>query len=229
VVEWTELDARGGAVAPLEADATPEARAVAVHRRCRRQVGWTGALETERSSWYLLRDGALVAFDHASFGADCRPHWHVQPARGADRSVERALRRHLAQRHPGGRPDLPEHLDRTRAFLDAGRDERALDALESADLEIERLAVRLDAGGLDDETRLAHQQELDALREARARLVHAMRERQVPGTPAPARPRPGPAADPGTERLLAPGAPAPRQTTPPSDARPEPAGGATPD
>lgn len=213
LVEWRELDVRDGVVAPAAPGAGPaEALAVAVHRRCHRQVGWTTSREVARSSWYLLRGGRLEAFDHASFGADCRPAWHLVPAAEADLGVAQALTRYLAQRHPEGVPDLAEHLDRTTARLEAGRSERVRDALESADLEIARLEDRLDTGGLDEETRLADQEALDALRAARTRLERAVRARAGEDVAAPAAPEaPAPA---GRERLLAPGAPEPRPATP---------------
>ena len=187
LLAWRELDVRDGALAPAGSEAAPaEARAVLVHRRCRRQVGWTERREVERSSWFLLRAGGLVAFDHAVFDAGCRVQWQAWPTRQEDRAVERALARHLASRHPAGRPGLAERLDHARARLEVGRGERALDTLATADREIERLTEKLAKGGLDDETRLAHEEELDALRRARARLVAAVRARQDPeeeGTP----------------------------------------------
>lgn len=179
LLAWRELDVRDGALAPSGSEASPvEARAVLVHRRCRRQLGWTERREVERSSWFLLRKGGLVAFDHAVFDAGCRVQWHVWPTRQEDRPVERALARHLASRHPAGRPGLAERLDHTRARLEVGRGERALDTLAAADREIERLREKLAQGGLGDETRLAHEEELDALRRARARLVAAVRARR---------------------------------------------------
>lgn len=199
----------GGALVAPEA-AAPGDRALGAYRVCRRQVTWTRSLETARLSWYLLRDGALVAYDHAAFAADCTPVWSTRPAAEDDRAVERALRGYLQQRHPDAEASLPERLVKARSWLAAGRDDVVLSTLEEADRRIEALRSRLDAGGLDDAEREALTDELDAVSRERAALAREAKQLVRGRGPAAPAPAPGASDRAPAEGLLQPGAPPPR-------------------
>lgn len=107
---------------------------VVVRRRCR---DWEGRerWSDERASWFLLREGGLVAYDHWRFGPRCSLRSALRPvaADSPSRATERDLRRWLDQRHPPGRLPIELRFRRGIAYAEAGRDAEARAALRSGD------------------------------------------------------------------------------------------------
>jgi hypothetical protein len=150
---------------------------VVVARECSDWVGrerWSD----ERSTWFLLEDGRVVAFDHFSFGPRCglanafRPVDAGSPAR----VNERDLLRWLEQRRPPGRLPVEIRFSRGHAYVAAGRLEEAEAMLRFADdaldareeLESPREVSLEEAAAFDAESR--------RLRGLRADLSAAIRE-----------------------------------------------------
>ncbi len=110
---WEPLD-------PASAETASGTVGVATSRRCLQREGWRRR-EVPRSSWFLFRDGALVAWDHGVFGPGCSVEAHFRPAREEDLAEERTLVRWLAQRFPEARPDVSERMRMGLAYVEAGR------------------------------------------------------------------------------------------------------------
>jgi|GEM_PF-2064682 len=135
---------RGGlweAISAREAVRDPAGEiAILSVRRCRDWVGRERWRAT-RSSWFILRDDALEAFDHWRFGPRCALGNAFAPAPPELLETERTLRRFLEQRHPPAPPPLAIRFQRGLAYLGAGRRAEARAELAAGD---QALAARQD-------------------------------------------------------------------------------------
>jgi hypothetical protein len=158
---WEEVE-------PSDAAADPAGElAVIAVRRC---GDWTGRRhwEAERASWFVLRDGALAAFDHWSFGPRCALGNAFAPSPPALLETERTLRRFVDQRHPPAPPPLAIRFRRGLAFQAAGRRSEARAELQAGDAALasrEDLWRERDASPLEQETFRLESEELYRLRE----------------------------------------------------------------
>jgi hypothetical protein len=136
--------------------------------------------ETRRGSWYLLRAGRLLAFDHAGFGPACAARPAFEPAAGSDVAVERSLQRWISQRFPPEAVPPEERLARGLRLLEHGRREEATRELFALDQRLDELARRqneFETPDADERARLAREEE--QLRPLRAQLHHALAERDA--------------------------------------------------
>jgi hypothetical protein len=135
----------------------------------------------ERPSWFLLRGGRVVAYDHWRFGPRCSLTNHFRPARTGDRDAERTFLRFVAQRFPAPPPEPEVRFARGHAFLEAGRPEDARRALESGDRAMDAWRAAHEHHDLAPEAQAALDAREKSLRRARAELsvalARALRER----------------------------------------------------
>jgi hypothetical protein len=129
--------------------------------------------QSERNSWYIFVAGALASYDHVEFGEACRPQSHYHPSGVEQVSMERALIRYAAQRHPGSAPGTEEMLDKGLALVSVGRLEDARRMLRKADRELDFMTE--DHESLPDEERKQLETEERRLRALRAKLSRAIR------------------------------------------------------
>jgi hypothetical protein len=150
---------------------------VVVGRECSDWVGrerWSD----ERTSWFLLQDGRVVAFDHFRFGERCglanafRPVAAGSPAR----ANERDLLRWLEQRRPPGRIPLELRFSRGQAYVAAGRLEEAEAMLRFADDALDAREDLERPREVSDEEAAAFDAEGRRLRGLRGDLSSAIRE-----------------------------------------------------
>jgi hypothetical protein len=89
---WTPLD-------PAAATSETGPIAVVAGRSC---TEWEGLErhESARASWFLLRGGAVVAFDHDDFAPRCEAIPSYVPTPLEDIAIERMLMRYATQRWP---------------------------------------------------------------------------------------------------------------------------------
>jgi hypothetical protein len=151
--------------------------AVVAGRRCSVREGLHTA-RAERSSWFLLSAGALVAFDHDGFSAGCTPLPAFQPASRDDVAVERQLVRYVSQRWPDDAVPAEQRLGRGLALIARDRPDDALAELQALDRRIAELLRREQDPEETGEAsaREAWREEVERLRPLRAQLHHALRE-----------------------------------------------------
>jgi len=170
---WTRLDP--------PRDAIPAGRVgVIAGRRC---TFWEGVRwrRVERASWFLLRDGALVAFEDDAFGPRCVTRPVFEPTRGDDVPVERMLVRYVSQRWPIDTIASGDHLTRGLRLLALDRPADADAELRALDLQIRDLERRQDDEAVADPAqRAALREQLAELRGQRAQLERAIRDREDP-------------------------------------------------
>ena len=180
-VEVTELrllavDAQPwAALAVADAERASGAVGVIAGRRC---VAWQGTrrLRMDRASWFLLRDGQLVAFDHDGFAAHCAPRPLFEPASAADVPLERMLARYVSQRWTSDAVPAEDRLARGLRLLAQGREDDAWTELRALDLRIDELArrqVEANTGAAAETSALREEEE--RLRPQRAELQRALR------------------------------------------------------
>jgi hypothetical protein len=134
-------------------------------------------VRAERSSWFLLSAGSLVAFDHDGFSAGCTPLPAFQPASRDDVAVERMLVRYVTQRWPDDAVPAEERLARGLALIARDRPDDALAELHALDRRIAELERReQDPETGDASSRETWHEEAERLRPLRAELHHALRE-----------------------------------------------------
>jgi len=170
---WTALD-------PARAASASGRVGVVAGRRC---TFWEGVRRTrvERASWFLLRDGALEAFDHDSFEARCVPRPVYEPTRGEDVPVEHMLVRYVSQRWPVDVVPPEARLVRGMRLLALGRTGDAEAELRALDLQIGELERRQnDAETADPAERERLREQEEELRPLRAQLRRAIREQEDP-------------------------------------------------
>lgn len=134
---------------------------------------YVGYQAEDRSSWYLLRGGSLVAWDHWTYGARCVPENSFRPARSEDRYTEKTLLRFAAQRFPNPVTPYETRFDRGLAYLEAERIDEARRMLKAGDRAIDSVAndhLHREAG----ETRTELRAEEEHLRRRRAELSVAI-------------------------------------------------------
>jgi len=166
---WSSVDLAAG-------EALPGDVGVIAGRRCHSREGLT-TREVERGSWYLLRAGALFAFDHWGFGANCADLPLFAPAAASQVGLERSLMRYLSQRWPVVEIPGEQRLARGLALLAQGRSEDAayeLYALDRHIAELERRQSDYETPDAGERERLQQQEE--QLRPLRAQLLHALRD-----------------------------------------------------
>jgi hypothetical protein len=166
---WRPLD-------PAAAEAQHGAVGVIAGRRCTWREGLSRH-EVERGSWYLLRGGALDAFDHEGFGAECasRPAFEPNPPEGVP--LERSLTRYLSQRWPVVEVPGEQRLARGLRLLERGRSEDArseLHALDRRIAELDRRQSEYETPDAEERERLRAEEE--RLRPLRAQLHRALAE-----------------------------------------------------
>jgi hypothetical protein len=165
---WQTLDAEAAAAHPGELG-------VVTGRRCT----WREGLErhqVDRASWFLLSEGALRAFDHQGFGAECASRPGFEPANAGQVPLERTLMRYLSQRWPVAEIPADQRLARGLALLDRGRTEDAGYELQALDRRIEEVSRRQnDVDTPDEAERRSLREEEARLRPERAQLYHALR------------------------------------------------------
>jgi hypothetical protein len=164
---WTPVEpsAAGGIGGPL---------AVVAGRRCTQREGLDRE-ESDRASWFLLRHGAVLAYDHDGFASLCEAVPAYVPAPRTDVEIERMLVRYVTQRWPGDRVSPDERPSRGLALLEADRPDDALLELQALDRDIAELERRKEETE-DEALRKAWRGELARLGPLRARLHHALRE-----------------------------------------------------
>ncbi len=165
---WTALDLS-------DAERASGAVGVIAGRRC---VVWQGVrrLRMDRASWFLLRGGQLVAFDHDGFAADCAPRALFEPASAGDVPLERMLARYVSQRWPSDAIPAEDRLARGLRLLAQGREDDAWTELRALDLRIDELARRQVAADTGDAAEASALREEEArLRPQRAELQRALR------------------------------------------------------
>ena len=157
---------------------------VVVAREC---SDWEGRerWSDERTSWFLLRGGRLVAYDHWTFGPRCGLANAFRPVDAASpsRTNERDLLRWLEQRRPPGRIPIDLRFQRGHAYVAAGRLEEAGAMLRFAD---EALAAREDLMSpreVAPEEEAAFEAEGQRLRGLRADLSAAIRDAERAAEP----------------------------------------------
>lgn len=164
---WQPLD-------PSAAEAGRGEVGVIAGRRCT----WRDGLfrhEVERGSWYLLRGGALDAFDHEGFGAECssRPAFEPNPPERVP--LERSLTRYLSQRWPVVEVPGDQRLARGLRLLERGRSDDAraeLNALDRRIAELGRRQTEYETPDAEERERLRAEEE--QLRPLRAQLHRAL-------------------------------------------------------
>lgn len=181
---WSEISAEAAV-----ADASgPDVRIALVARRScsdwTRKAGQRLSAEhhtAERPSWFLLRGGRAVAYDHWSFGPRCVVENRFRPARAEDRDAERTFLRFVAQRFPAPPPEPEVRFARGHAYLAAGRPEDARRALESGDRAMDAWRAAHEHHALTPDAQAALDAREASLRRARAdlsvALARALRER----------------------------------------------------
>jgi hypothetical protein len=155
--------------------------AVVAGRRCSLREG-LHRTRAERSSWFLLAEGALVAFDHDGFSAACASLPAFQPASPGDVAIERQLVRYVTQRWPDDAVPGEQRLARGLALLGRGRPDDALAELQALDRQIAELERReQDPETGEESSREAWREEASRLRPMRAQLQHALRDSREGG------------------------------------------------
>lgn len=164
---------------PLELDAAaahPGEVGVIAGRRCTWREGLLRH-EVERASWFLLRAGALTAFDHQGFGAACASRPAFEPAAAEQVALERTLMRYLSQRWPVTEIPGEQRLARGLQLLERGRSEDARFELHALDRRIDELSRRqTEYETPDTAERERLRREEEELRPMRAQLHHALAE-----------------------------------------------------
>jgi hypothetical protein len=150
---------------------------VVVGRECSDWVGrerWSD----ERTSWFLLHDGRVLAFDHFRFGARCglANAFRPVPADSPARANERDLLRWLEQRRPPGRLPVELRFARGHAYVAAGRLEEAEAMLRFADDALDAREDLMSPREVSDEEAAAFEAEGRRLRGLRGDLSAAIRE-----------------------------------------------------
>jgi hypothetical protein len=179
------VDAEPWRTLPLdEAEGLRGEVGVIAGRRCRFRERILESEATERGSWYLLRGGALVAFDHRGFAARCASRGDYEPV-GAERvALERSLLRYLSQRWPKSEIAPEERLARGLRLLERGRPEDAAHELHALDRRIDELSRRQTEYETPDEAERARlREEEERLRPMRAQLYRTLRDRTEGETP----------------------------------------------
>jgi hypothetical protein len=167
---WRPLDARA-------AGGHPGRVAVVAGRRCSWRAGLSRH-EVERASWFVLDAGALAAFDHQGFGAECASRPAFEPAGAGDVALERALMRYLSQRWPVSEIPGEQRLARGLRLLERGRTEDAAYELHALDRRIDELGRRQTEHETPDAAeRERLREEQERLRPLRAQLHRALAER----------------------------------------------------
>jgi len=139
----------------------------------------------ERTSWFLLREGRLAAYDHWTFGPRCSLGNAFRPvaAGSPSRTNQRDLLRWLEQRRPPGRVPVELRFQRGHAYVAAGRLEEAGAMLRFAD---DALAAREELASPREqspEEEAAFEAEGERLRGLRADLSKAIREAERAAPP----------------------------------------------
>jgi hypothetical protein len=173
---WEEVPAERARRADFALDPAAD-YVVVVAREC---SDWEGRerWSDERTSWFLLREGRLAAYDHWSFGPRCGLANAFRPvaAGSPSRTNERDLLRWLEQRRPPGRVPVELRFQRGHAYVAAGRLEEAGAMLRFAD---DALAAREELASpreQSSEEEAAFEAEGERLRGLRADLSKAIRE-----------------------------------------------------
>jgi hypothetical protein len=164
---WTPLE-------PETASSEAGPLAVVAGRNCTEREGLERH-ESERASWFLLRQSVVLAFDHDDFAAHCEAVPAYVPAPHDDIAIERMLVRYVTQRWPGDAVSADERLDRGMALLEAQRADDALLELQALDREIAELERRREETE-DEVLREEWSRDVARLGPERARLYHALRE-----------------------------------------------------
>jgi hypothetical protein len=146
-----------------------------------------------RASWFLLREGGLVAWDHWTFGPACEPANSLRPAVAPDRDTERTLLRFVDQRYPDPLPSIEIRFQRGHAYLAVGRLKDAQRMLRSGDRAIDVWIGAFRYHELPAERRAALDEREAELRRQRADLSVAIDRMELE--------RDGPPEDP-TERYF---------------------------
>ena len=163
-------------VDPTAAEALPGDVGVIAGRRC----GWREGLtshEAERGSWFLLRAGALFAFDHQGFGPSCADRGAYEPVAADQVALERSLMRYLSQRWPVSEIAGDQRLARGLRLLERGRSEDAAYELYALDRRIDELGRRqteYETPDVGERERLREEEE--RLRPMRAQLYRTLRD-----------------------------------------------------
>jgi hypothetical protein len=164
---WTALE-------PEAAGSETGPTAVVAGRDCTQREGLK-RYESARASWFLLRHGVLLAFDHDDFALHCEAVPSYVPAPRDDIPIERMLVRYVSQRWPGDAVTPDERLTRGLALIEAQRAEDALLELQALDREIAELERRQEETE-DNVLREEWSRDIARLGPERARLYHALRE-----------------------------------------------------
>jgi hypothetical protein len=165
---------------PAAAGAAPGAVGVIAGRRCSFREG-LARHHVDRGSWFVLRAGALAAFDHRGFGADCGDRLAFEPGAADEVALERSLVRYLAQRWPV--TEIPGDQRLARGLRLLGRDRREdaayeLYALDRRITELERRQSEYETPDAGQRERLREEEE--RLRPQRAQLFRALRDSDIP-------------------------------------------------
>jgi len=167
---WRTIDAATAA-------ALPGTVGVVAGRRCHWRDGLTGH-DVDRGSWFLLRGGALYAYDHTGFGARCAELPAFDPVPLAEVGIERELVRYLSQRWPIAEVNGEQRAARGLALVARGRSDDAIYELNAIDRRLAELARRQTEEETPDAAkRESLRQEEERLRPLRAQLAHALEER----------------------------------------------------
>lgn len=163
-------------VEPAEARALSGDVGVIAGRGCRWREGLANH-EVERGSWFLLRAGAVFAFDHRGFGARCADRGAYEPAEADQVALERSLLRYLSQRWPLSEIAADQRLARGLRLLERGRSEDAAYELYALDRRIDELGRRqteYETPDVGERERLREEEE--RLRPMRAQLYRTLRD-----------------------------------------------------
>lgn len=170
---WQPLD-------PEAAGAAPGEVGVIAGRRCSFRDGLSRH-RVDRGSWFVLRAGALAAFDHRGFGDSCADRLAFEPLAADQVALERSLTRYLSQRWPVTEIPGDQRLVRGLRLLERGRREDAayeLYALDRRIIELERRQSEYETPDVGERERLREEEE--RLRPLRAQLFHALEEPDIP-------------------------------------------------
>ena len=166
---WHSVDAATAAALPGDVG-------VLAGRRCHWREGLSGH-DVERGSWFLLRAGALFAFDYQGFGPSCADRPAYEPAPADQVALERSLVRYLSQRWPLTPTQGDQRLARGLALLARGRKEDAaheLYALDRRIAELERRQTEQETPDAGERERMREEEE--QLKPFRAQLYHALQD-----------------------------------------------------
>jgi hypothetical protein len=182
---WQEVDPRATNGSGADVHVAVAARRVCSDWRFRTEEKLIDHSAEARASWFLLRNGGLVAWDHWTFGPTCRLENHFRPARDEDRDTERALLRFVDQRLPDPAPSPEIRFARGHAYLEAGRLKEAQRMLRSGDRAIDFWVASYAHHELSPERRAVLDDRERKLRSARVQLSLAIDrvERERGGAP----------------------------------------------